>query len=390
MPVSINTNYAASAASNNLALSNSMLQRSLNRLSSGSRIVSPSDDAGGAAVAMRLSADAKRSGSAATNLNSAVSLLQNQDGALKVGGKILERMAELQSLWNDSTKNTSDKALYDIEFKALQGQLKSLTKEKFNGTALFGSTDTSIITNAAGDQTLTISAKGVGSTGTKGTVSSSITNAATGASAITLAATSGGTLTLAGVDITLAGGDTMAQVVTKINTVSGGKVTAAITGDNKLVLTNKFYSTSDVTLADSNNGAILSALKLSSGDSPVKIQGTADTRDKVQLLIQAGSLGDSIVDGVDLDVNKTITAAQNELASYRAHNGAEQNGISFAAELLTLNKANLEAAVGRIVDVDVATESTQLAKWTTLTQAGTAMLAQANQSTSLVLKLLGQ
>jgi flagellin-like hook-associated protein FlgL len=206
---------------------------------------------------------------------------------------------------------------------------------------------------------------------------------------ITLAATSGGTLTIAGVGITLAGGETMAQVVAKINAVSGGKVTAAITGD-KLVITNKFYSTSDVTLTDSNGGAILSALKLSSGDSPVKTQGTADTRDKVTLLIQAASLGDSIVDGVDLDVNKTITAAQNELASYRAHNGAEQNGISFAAELLTLNKANLEAAVGRINDVDVATESTQLAKWTTLTQAGTAMLAQANQSTSLVLKLLGQ
>ena len=388
MPVSINTNYAATAASNNLALSNSMLQRSLNRLSSGSRIVSPSDDAGGAAVAMRLSADAKRSGSAATNLNSAVSLLQNQDGALKIGGKILERMAELQSLWNDTTKNSDDKSLYDIEFKALQGQLNSLTKEKFNGTALFGATATDIITNAAGDQTLTISAKGAGSTGAKGTSKSSITTA-TGAGAITLAATSGGTITLAGVDITLAGSDTMAQVVDKINKVSGGKVTAAITGD-KLVLTNKFYSTSDVTLADSNGGAILSALKLSSGDSPLKTQGTADTRDKVQLLIQAGSLGDSIVDGVDLDVNETITAAQNELASYRAHNGAEQNGISFAAELLTLNKANLEAAVGRINDVDVATESTQLAKWTTLTQAGTAMLAQANQSTSLVLKLLGQ
>ena len=83
MPISINTNYAASAASKNLALSNSMLQRSLNRLSSGSRIVNPNDDAGGLAVSMRLSATAKRSGSAATNLNNAVSLLQNQDGVLK-------------------------------------------------------------------------------------------------------------------------------------------------------------------------------------------------------------------------------------------------------------------------------------------------------------------
>ena len=114
MSVSINSNYAASAASNNLALSNSMLQRSLNRLSSGSRLVNPNDDAGGTAVAMRLSATAKRSGSAATNLNNAVSILQNQDGALKVAGKIVERISELQSLYNDSTKNSGDKALYDI------------------------------------------------------------------------------------------------------------------------------------------------------------------------------------------------------------------------------------------------------------------------------------
>ena len=276
MSVSINTNYAATAASNNLALSNSMLQRSLNRLSSGSRIVSPADDAGGTAVAMRLSANAKRSGSAATNINNAISLLQNQDGALKVGGKILERMAELQSLWNDATKNTDDKALYDIEFGTLQDQLQSLSEEKFNGVNIFSTNSVDIITSAAGDQTLEISAKDLGG--------------------------------------------------------------------------NSFG-----------------------------------------LLITATSLGDLHVGSTSgPDVNTLIEDAQNEIAGFRAHNGAEQNGLNFAAELLTLNKANLEAATGRITDVDVADESTQLAKWTTLTQAGTAMLAQANQANSLVLKLIGQ
>jgi flagellin len=275
MPVSINSNYAATAASNNLALSNSMLQRSLNRLSSGSRIVSPADDAGGTAVAMRLSATAKRSGSAATNINNAVSLLQNQDGALKVGGKILERMAELQSLWNDATKNDADKALYDIEFSTLQDQLTSLSEEKFNGVNIFGTASTDIITSAAGDQTLEISAKDLGG--------------------------------------------------------------------------NSFG-----------------------------------------LLITATSLGDLDIGTSGVSVNTAIEEAQNEIAGFRAHNGAEQNGLNFAAELLVLNKANLEAATGRIVDVDVAEESTQLAKWTTLTQAGTAMLAQANQANSLVLKLIGQ
>ena len=379
MPVSINTNYAATAASNNLALSNSMLQRSLNRLSSGSRIVSPSDDAGGTAVAMRLSANAKRSGSAATNINNAVSLLQNQDGALKVGGKILERMAELQSLWNDATKNAEDKSLYDIEFNALQGQLRSLSEEKFNGVNIFGSTATHIITSAAGDQTLTISAKGVGATGTEGTPSKVTSSAYT-------TATTAGTVTIAGITITVTTADTATSMMEKIrdNADLLGKATASLDSAGKLVISNAIYGANDLVI--SGTAAALTALGISAGTTN---NGTADTRDKISVLMEAASLGDTFVDGVDLDVNEVINDAQNEFASYRAHNGAEQNGLNFAAELLVLNKANLEAATGRIVDVDVADESTQLAKWTTLTQAGTAMLAQANQANSLVLKLLG-
>ena len=379
MPVSINTNYAATAASNNLALSNSMLQRSLNRLSSGSRIVSPSDDAGGTAVAMRLSANAKRSGSAATNINNAVSLLQNQDGALKVGGKILERMAELQSLWNDATKNAEDKSLYDIEFNALQGQLRSLSEEKFNGVNIFGSTATHIITSAAGDQTLTISAKGVGATGTEGTPSKVTSSAYT-------TATTAGTVTIAGITIAVTTADTATSMMEKIrdNADLLGKATASLDSAGKLVISNAIYGANDLVI--SGTAAALTALGISAGTTN---NGTADTRDKISVLMEAASLGDTFVDGVDLDVNEVINDAQNEFASYRAHNGAEQNGLNFAAELLVLNKANLEAATGRIVDVDVADESTQLAKWTTLTQAGTAMLAQANQANSLVLKLLG-
>src|ERR1051325_10512524 len=98
MSVVINTNYSATVASNNLAASNSSLQKSLNRLSSGSKIVTPSDDAGGLAVSMKLTAAARRSGAAATNISNAVSFLQTQDGVLKTVGKILDRMSELATL----------------------------------------------------------------------------------------------------------------------------------------------------------------------------------------------------------------------------------------------------------------------------------------------------
>lgn len=83
-----------------------------------------------------------------------------------------------------------------------------------------------------------------------------------------------------------------------------------------------------------------------------------------------------------------ITGAISDLATYRAQNGANQSRFGFATELLTVNKANLEAANSRIVDVDVAQESTQLARFNVLVQAGTSMLAQANQSSQLALKLL--
>src|SRR5688572_2215224 len=98
MPVVINSNFAATLAANNLSASNHHLQRSLNRLSSGSRIVNPADDAGGLAVSMKLSATARRQGAAASNLGNSVSYLQAQDGVMKAAGKVLERISELKTL----------------------------------------------------------------------------------------------------------------------------------------------------------------------------------------------------------------------------------------------------------------------------------------------------
>src|SRR3954467_9152122 len=194
MSVVINTNYSATIAANNLASSNAMLQKSLNRLSSGSKIVSPSDAAGGLGVSMKLSAAATRQGAVQSNIGNASSFLQTQDGALKIAGKVLDRVSELKTLYADPTKNSTDLANYDSEFTALQSQLTALTSEKFNGVALFGSTSLSVsatedgsssssITLAARD--LTNSATGIGTLITSGVTSlgsssltlTSITNA---------------------------------------------------------------------------------------------------------------------------------------------------------------------------------------------------------------------
>ncbi|MCX6952549.1 MAG: flagellin, partial [Verrucomicrobia bacterium] len=158
MSVVINTNYAATVASNNLATSNTNLQRSLNRLSSGSKIVNPSDDAGGLAVSMKLSAAAKRQGATSTNIGNSVSYLQTQDGALKVAAKVLDRMSELKTLYADPTKSSSDLSNYDSEFTELQTQLTDISGEKFNSVALFGSSGLSV--KVTEDAQISVSIKG--------------------------------------------------------------------------------------------------------------------------------------------------------------------------------------------------------------------------------------
>src|SRR5215216_4396316 len=270
MPVVINTNFAATVAANNLASSNDSLQKSLNRLSSGSKIVSPADDAGGLAVSMKLSAAARRQGAVATNIGNAVSFLQTQDGVLKVAGKVLDRMGELRTLYVDPTKSPSDQSNYDSEFQELQAQLADLTTEKFNSVDLFGTTDLDV------------------------------------------------------------------------NVTEDGNTTVAIVGRD---------------FGDSTSGV--------------------------------GALTDTGVTSLADIALTDITAALQNVATFRAENGAEQSRFGFAAELLTVNKANLEAAASRITDVDVASESTQLARFNILVQSGTSMLAQANQSAQIALKLLG-
>jgi flagellin len=96
----------------------------------------------------------------------------------------------------------------------------------------------------------------------------------------------------------------------------------------------------------------------------------------------------TMASGLSIGTLSGINTAIDNLATARAANGAAQSRLGFASEVLTVNKQNLEAANSRIVDVDVASESTQLARWNILVQSGTAMLSQANQSAQSALRLL--
>lgn len=134
----INTNIQAIAAARNLNASQEMLGRSLTRLSSGSKIVNPSDDAAGLAVSEKLDAQNKRVKAATTNVQNAISYVQTADGFMSGMTKILSRMSELAILAKDVTKNSTDLSLYQEEFSALQDQLRATiggTTADIGGTA---------------------------------------------------------------------------------------------------------------------------------------------------------------------------------------------------------------------------------------------------------------
>jgi flagellin len=287
MSVVINTNTASSLAAYNLSSTNVNLQRSLNRLSSGSRINSSFDDAGGTAVSMKLSASIRRTDATLANVNNSIALLQTQDGVLKNADKVLNRMSELAMLATDVTKSTDDLALYNTELTQLKDQLELMLSEKFNGISLF-------------------------------------------------------------------------------------------------------QSGSNATFDTGTNAANLTVVTSHDGDQSFTI-----TRADLNFISSSNGVGQTSSEGIQIDTFAEATAAvatiqtqiQN-LATLRANNGAEQSRLTFAADMLSINKINLESANSRIVDVDVAAESSQLARFSILQQAGTAMLSQANMSTQSILRLL--
>jgi flagellin len=143
----INTNIGSNTAARILANSTSALQKSLQRLSTGSKIASISDDAAGMAVANKLGAQITRSNAVRDNLSNAISFSQTQEGYLSQVSSALERMSELATLSTDATKTLSDRELYQKEFSELNTFISAVKGKKFNDLALFSSSAFDITTN---------------------------------------------------------------------------------------------------------------------------------------------------------------------------------------------------------------------------------------------------
>ena len=137
MSLYISTNQGAVTANYHLGRNSTELQRSMQKLASGTRITRPSDDAGGLAVSMKLSAAINRLAGAEKNIQNGISYLEVQDGILESIGTIVDRMSELKGLSRDVMKNENDQKTYNREFKDLQIQLKDMISGTFNGVSLF-------------------------------------------------------------------------------------------------------------------------------------------------------------------------------------------------------------------------------------------------------------
>ena len=148
----INTNISAQNSAQLLAESSSKLAKSLARLSSGSRLVSPEDDAAGMAVSLKFDAQINRIGAATNNVGNAVSFSQTQDGFLQKVQKALDRMSELSVLSQDVTKTTTDLSLYDKEFKTLQSYITDISNKNFNGVSLFSAATLNVTIDSEGAQ----------------------------------------------------------------------------------------------------------------------------------------------------------------------------------------------------------------------------------------------
>ena len=321
MSLNISTNTAAYRAGSNLALNQTRLQKSFDRLSSGSRLTSPVDNPGGLAVSMKLSAAINRISGAQSNVQNAISFMEVQDGMLDTVGKIVDRVSELKGLASqDPMKSDQDRASYNNEFKDLQAQLFDISKMRFNGVSLFAQHQTGggealfggSAQSASRDNTLTIFTSADGAAGSKVSLHKSVL-----LSALTF---------------------------------------------NTNTLANGAYS-------DGANG---------SGD------GDETTAFVASFATESGG---NFLDLADVSVG-VITQALENVAFLRAQNGGVHSRLAFNSESLTQQKTNMRAALGRMVDVDIAEETTNLAKYSVLSQASASILAQANSNTDLALMLL--
>ena len=339
----IGTNVSALRAANASMSANSALSTAMERLSTGKRINTAKDDAAGLAIATSMTSQIRGMNQAIRNANDGIGIAQTADGALSEVANMLQRVRELAVQSSSGTYSNDDRANMQVEVTELKKQISNIAKTQYNGVDLF---------SATGDKTIKIQ------TGANDTDQVNLT-----ISQLNLVSVSGTTVA----------GD------------ADPGLTDALGANDPLVGTKRKVTAEDVAY-----GATM-------GGEPVDSDaiGTEVTLEEGDTFYTDGGSTESVTGGISVtsDTNArnaltTIDDALQAVNTTRASIGAAQSRLQSVVNNLTTNTTNLTDSRSRIEDADFSAETANLAKAQILSQASTAMLAQANQSQQSVLKLL--
>jgi flagellin len=430
MPSIINTNITSMIAQNNLDKTGSSLQATIQRLSSGLRVNTASDDASGFAIANRMDAQIRGMAVATRNSNDAISFSQTASGALSQISNNLQRMRELAVQAANGSNSASDTSLLNQEFNQLQTEVSRIQgSTTFNNVNVFSATATVFQIGANTTSNDRVNVQGTALTSTMSLGTQTITDRTATTANADIAASIAAANTYATASITgaanqisyvqntaieainssqklsfAAKSDALGTLTTLGNAYaqSGtvGATLANFVNDINAALTSTTPATA-ITLAISSTGGVIGNTYTAdaNGSSTKFIKFSSATA--LQLTLGAGAVANGTGAG-QLSATQTANTGQNlalaainsidtaltEVNTASAVQGALQN--RFSAVISNLNAFSLSqtSAKSRIVDADFAAETAKLSKNQILQQAGTAMLAQANQLPSSVLSLL--
>lgn len=448
----INTNIASLTAQRNLNRSQSTLATAMERLSSGLRINSAKDDAAGLAISDRMTAQVRGLNQAIRNANDGISFAQTAEGALATAADSLQRIRELAVQAANDTNSASDRQAINNEVQQLIQEVNRIASStQFNGQNVLDGSSSTLVYQVGANAGQTISVSGVDARGSQlgaavnsgtSTTASNIVSEATandlviGTTSVVLTGTTtqkqvidaintvsddsgvtaraktttsftinytatanATTITVNGVDVDLASGAAIADVVTAINGVSNQTGVVASNNGGNLQLDNndgqEIVVTDDATNSVSTDlGAGVTETIYSGIDLVADVGTTISTTNGTDL-----NLGATTVDTVlnDLDVLtrnnasaalSTVDFALQNVSSLRAELGAVQSRFESTIANLSITSENLSAARSRIRDADFAAETAELTRSQILQQAGIAMVSQANALPQSVLSLL--
>jgi flagellin len=391
-----NTTIRATIAQNSLVKNERMMSNAMEQLSTGRRINSAADDAAGIGISSVMTSQIRGLNQAVRNANDALSMVQTAEGALGEVENMLQRMRELSIQASNDSYSDAQRGYAKTEFDALASQIKAVNDNtQFNGSQLFdGATKEYQIGNSATATTTFTFTELDSVAGASSEVFALAENTAGGAAAQQVVEIDTSSAS--------ASGDNAHRMTTTIN---GTEYTISVEIDatndlTNLSVTDGVTTGTTFTPADSASSGTLT-FSLDTTNDLILITAGDDGADTIVFQSQTtatfgadNSLYDS-VSALDISTQPGAQSAISVLdaqiaatAANRASMGATINRLEYTVDNLLNESANTEAARSRVVDADYATATTELARTQIIQQAGTAMLAQANQLPQTVLSLL--